>query len=79
MDAESQHIKCVCCVLIDRDCSVPADGCSGSFGTCLTDPPCLVVVDVTCWERLEALCEDSYDCYGGSDSFDYDDPRDFEE
>ena len=76
---ESQHINCVCCDPINMDCSVPAVGCSDSFWTCLPDPPCLVADDVTSWERFEALSEDKYDCYGRSDSFYYDDPRDFEE
>ena len=79
MEAESQHIDCVCCVPMGRDCSVPAVGRSGSFGTCLPDLPCLVADDMTCWERLEALGDDSYYCYGQSDSFDYDDPQDYEE
>ena len=55
LDTESQHINCVCCDPIGRDCSVPVVGCSDSFGTCLPDPPCLVADDVTSWERLETL------------------------
>ena len=31
------------------------------------------------WREIEVLGEDSYDCYRRSDSFDYDEPRDFEE
>ena len=38
---------------------------------------------MTCWEKLEAMSDDSYDVYEGVDDqpgyFDYDDRRDSEE
>ena len=68
MDAECQHVNCVSCVPVDRDCSVPAAGYSGSFGTRLPDPPCPIVDHTTYWERLEALDKDSYEYCGEIDS-----------
>ena len=38
---------------------------------------------MTCWDKLEAMSDDSYESYEGVDGqpgyFDYDDPRDYEE
>ena len=60
-----------------------ADEGTGSFGTLLSGPLCPVTDDMTYWEKLEALGGDSYDYDEGVDSqpgsFDYDDPRDYEE
>ena len=43
-------------------CTVPADGCCGSFGTLLSGPLCPVADDVTYWGgRLGALGGGGYD------------------
>ena len=61
----------------------PAAECSGSLATCSSEESCPVVNYMTCWEKLEAMSDDSYDSYEGADGplgyFDYDDPRDCEE
>ena len=54
-------------VLAD-EVAVGVTSLAGSFGTRLPDPPCPVVDHMTCWERLEALDEDSSEYYGEIDS-----------
>ena len=80
---ECQYVNCVSCDLVGRGCAVPADGCTGSFGTLLSGLPGPVANDMTHWEKLEALGGDSYaydDGFGSQpSSLYYDDPRDYEE
>ena len=68
---------------VGMDYAVPAYGYTGSFGTLLPGLLCPAMDDMTYYERLEALGDDSYDYDDGVDSrpgsFDYDDPRDYEE
>ena len=63
----------------DTDGSVPA----GAPETLLCDTGCPVAEDMSYWERLEVLGDDSYgyeDGLSGQPSyFDYDDPHDYEE
>ena len=77
---DSQFINSVRCDSANTGCTVPSDGSAGSFGTLLSGP---VTDDMTYGERLEALGGDSYDYVEVVDSqpgsFDYDDPRDYEE
>ena len=58
--------------------------CSGSLSTCSSDQLCPAVQYMTCWEKLEAMSDDSYDSYEGADGqpgyfYYYDDPQDYEE
>ena len=57
-------------------------GSAGSLER-LCDPRCPAMEGMNYWERLEVLGNDSYDYEdevgGQPDSFDYDDPRDYEE
>ena len=61
---------------------VPVAGCFGSLLTGLPDQLCSAQYYMTCWDKLEAMSDDSYDSYEGVDCqpryFDYDDPRDYE-
>ena len=63
----------------DTDSSVPV----GAPESLLCDPGCPVTDDMSYWERLEVLGDDSYgyadDLNGHAGYFDYDDPRDYEE
>ena len=71
------------CDAVGMGCAVLADRCTGSFRTLLSGPLCPVTDDMTYWDKLEALGGDTYDYDEGVDSqpgsFDYDDPRDYEE
>ena len=49
------------CDPVGMGCTVPADGCTGSFGTLLSGSLCTVTDDMTYWEKLEALGGDTYD------------------
>ena len=55
----------------------------GASAPLLCDLECPVTEDITCWEHLDILGDDSYDyADDGCDhpgDFDYDDPRDYEE
>ena len=67
------------CDLDDVYCSVPA----GAPETLLCDLGCPVTEDMSYWERLEILGDDSYGYEDGLSGqpvyFDYDDTRDYEE
>ena len=80
-DGDCQFVNYVGCATMEVSC-VAAE-CSGSLSTCLFDQLCPVVKYMTCWEKIEAMSDDSYDSYEGADGqpgdFDYDDPRDYEE
>ena len=60
-----------------------AVGCAGSLVTCSSENLRPVTDYMSCWEKLEAMSDASYESYGGVDGqpayFDYDDPRDYEE
>ena len=57
---------------------VPVAEYSGSLPTGSSDRSCPAVDYMTCWDKLEAMSDDSYDCYEGVDGqpgyFDCDDP-----
>ena len=61
----------------------PVAECSGSLVACSSDQSCPVVDYMTCWEKHEAMSDDSYDSYEGVDGrpeyFDCNDPRDYDE
>ena len=81
-DLDCQYVNYVSCDPVGMGCTVPADGCAGSFGILLSGLLCPVTDDMTNWEKLEALGGDTYDYDEGLSqpgSFDYDDPRDYEE
>ena len=82
-DLDCQYINYVSCDPVGRGCTVPANGSTGSFGALFSGPLCPVTDDMTYWKKLQALGGDSYDYDEGVDSqsgsFDYDDPRDYEE
>ena len=63
----------------DMEGSVPA----GAPEALLCDPGCPVTEDMSYWERLDVLGDDSYGYEDGLSGqagyFDYDDPRDYEE
>ena len=67
----------------DTYCTAPAGGSTGSLETLPSDSGRPVTEDMKYWERLEVLGDDSYDYQeevgGQPGSFDYDDPRDYEE
>ena len=52
---DCQYVNYVSCDPVGRGCAVPADGCTGSFGTLLSGPLGPVANDMTNWEKLEAL------------------------
>ena len=69
------------CHPADTGCTVPSDGSAGSFWLVCPDVSGYGRYDQ--WERIESLGDNSYDYVEGIDSqpgsFDYDDPRDYEE
>ena len=64
-------------------------GCCGSLSAYSSDLSCPAADYMTCWKKLEAMSDDSYDSEDSYDSsgevdsqpgcFYYDDPRDYEE
>ena len=66
-DVDCQYVGCVCCDPVGVDCAAPAAGCSGSLVTCLSADSVPVTDYMTCWEKLEAISDASYDSYEGVD------------
>ena len=71
------------CAPMEVSCVAPAAECSGYLSICSSDQSCPVITYMTCWEKLDVMCDDSYDSYERADCqpgyFDYDDPQDYEE
>ena len=88
-DVDRQYVSYVGCAPMQMSGLVPVAGCSGSLSACSPDLSCPAADYVTCWEKLEAMSDDSYDSEdiyyssgevgGQPECFDYDDPRDYEE
>ena len=51
-DLDGQYVNYVNCNPVGMGCPVPAEGCSGSFGTCLSDPLYPLMDDATYWDGL---------------------------
>ena len=62
-DLDCRYVNYVSHDPVGMGCTVPADGCTGSFGTLLSGPLCHATDDMTYWEKLEDLGGDIYD-YG---------------
>ena len=80
---DHQYVKYVGCAPMEVSGVAPVAECSGSLSTCSSDQSCPTMACITCWDKFEAMSDDSYDSYEGVDGrpdyFDYDDPRDYEE
>ena len=50
-DLDCQYVNYVSCDPVGMGCTVPADGCTGSFGTLLSGPLCPVTDYMTYWEK----------------------------
>ena len=66
-DMDCQCVNSVSRVPIDVYCAALAAECSSSLATCSSDQSCPLVDYMTCWEKLEAMSDDSYDSYEGVD------------
>ena len=60
-NSDGPFVNLIRCDPADMDRAVSSDGSTDSFGTLSFDPMCLITDDMTYWERLEALGDDSYD------------------
>ena len=80
---DCQYVNYVGCAPMEVSGVAQLAECSGTLATCSSDQSCPAVDYMTCWEKLEAMSDDSYDSYewvdGRPEHFDYDDPRDYEE
>ena len=81
-DVDRQYANYVGCAPMDVSVA-PVAECFGSLLNCSSNQSCPAVHYMICWDKLEAMSDDSYDSYEGVDGqpgyFDYDDLRDYDE
>ena len=65
-DVDCQYVNCVGCAPMEVFGVAPVAELSRTLATCLSNQSCPAVDYMTCWEKLEAMSDDSYDSYEGS-------------
>ena len=88
-DVDRQYVNSMGCAPMEVSGVASVAEYSGSLSTCLSDQSCPAADYMTCWEKLKAMSDDSYNSEDSYDSYeevdgrpecsDYDDPRDYEE
>ena len=58
-DVDCQYANYVGCAPMEVSGVAPVAECSGSLATCSSDQLCPVVDYMTCWEKLEAMSDNS--------------------